>query len=147
MSKFFPVGEEDSLDTLCRIVVDTKYEHLPSNVINHGKHCILDTIAVTIGGSAMEGIPAVVDLVKERGGKPESTIPFYGGKVPASEAALAIGPMSRAMDFGEIHEEAGHCSEYIVPTLMAAAGLKDKMTGKEWLTAFVLVPIKTAPTL
>lgn len=138
MPRFVVVSQEDPMSTLCRMVVDTNYEDLPRNVTNHAKQSILDTIAVTIGGSAMEGIPAVVDLVKARAGKPESVIPFYGGKVPASEAGLAIGPMSRAMDFGDIHEEAGHCSEYTIPALLAATGLKDKVTGKEFITAFVL---------
>lgn len=58
--------------------------------------------------------------------------------MPSSEAGLAIGPMSRAMDLGDVHEEAGHCSEYIVPALLAATGLKDKVTGKEFITAVVV---------
>ncbi len=138
MSKFIRVGQEDPMSTLCRMVVDTRYEDLPSNVIDYATKSILDTIAVTIGGSAMEGIPTLVDFVREKGGKPESIIPFYGGKVPASEAGLAIGPMSRAMDLGDIHEKAGHCSEYTLPALLAATGLKDRVTGKEFITAFVV---------
>ena len=138
MPKFVLVGQEDPMSTLCRMVTDTKYEDLPSNVVNYAKYSILDTMAVTIGGSAMEGIPAIVDLVKSKGGKPESIIPFYGGKVPASEAGFAIGPMSRAMDLGDVHEEALHSSEYTVPALLAAAGLKDKVTGKEFITAYVV---------
>lgn len=136
--KFIPVGQEDPIITFCRMVIDTKYEDLPSHVVNRAKQSILDITGVIIGGSAMEGIPPVVDLVKDKGGKPESVIPFYGGKVPASEAALAIGPMSRAMDFAEIHPEAFHCTEHTVPALLAATGLKDKVTGKEFITAFVL---------
>ncbi|MFC1535230.1 MmgE/PrpD family protein [Thermodesulfobacteriota bacterium] len=138
MSKFLPIDMEDPMSTLCRMVLETQYEDLPDNVINYAKRSILDTIGVIIGGSAMEGIPAVVNLVKDRGGKPESIIPFYGGKVPASEAALCIGPMARAMDFGDVHEEAGHSSEYTVPALLAATGLKDKVTGKEFITAYVV---------
>jgi len=138
MIKFAPVGQEDPMSTLCRMVIDAKYEDLPSSVVNIAKQSILDTTAVIIGGSAMEGIPAVVDFVKDKGGKPESIIPFYGRRVPASEAGLAIGPMARAMDFGQVHEGSGHCSEYIVPTLLAATGLKDRVTGKEFITAFVV---------
>jgi len=85
MPRFVPIGEEDPMSTLCRMVMNTNYEDLPSNVVEFAKYSILDTIGITIGGSAMEGIPAVVDLVKSKGGKPESTIPLYGGKVPASE--------------------------------------------------------------
>ncbi|MFC2004541.1 MmgE/PrpD family protein, partial [Chloroflexota bacterium] len=138
MAKFIPTEQEELMRTLCRVVIDTKYEDLPGNVVNHAKQVILDTIAVTIGGSAMEGIPAIVDLVKDKGGKPESIIPFYGGKVPASEAGLAIAPMARAMDMGNTHEEAGHNSEYTLPALLAATGLKDKVTGKELITSFVV---------
>jgi len=138
MPRFVPIGEEDPMSTLCRMVINTSYPDLPGNVVNFGKYSILDAIGITIGGSAMEGIPAVVDLVKSKGGKPESTIPLYGGKVPASEAALAIAPMARAMDFGQVHDEGDHCSEYIVPALLAATGLKDKVTGRELLTAFTV---------
>lgn len=78
MPKFPLMGQEDPISTLCRMVISTNYEDLPSKVINHARLSILDTMAITIGGSAMEGIPAVVDLVKSKGGKPESFIPFYG---------------------------------------------------------------------
>ena len=74
MPKFVSIGQEDPMNTLCRMVSDTNYGDLPSSVINYAKHSILDTIAIIIGGSAMEGIPAVVDLVKERGGQLESII-------------------------------------------------------------------------
>jgi 2-methylcitrate dehydratase PrpD len=131
-------SQKDPMSILCKIVVATKYEDLPDNVIRYAKYSILDTVAVTIGGSAMAGIPEVVNLIKEKGGKPESILPFYGGKVPASEAGFAIGPMSRAMDFGQVHAEGGHCSEFIVPALLASTGLAAKVTGKEFITAFTL---------
>jgi 2-methylcitrate dehydratase PrpD len=138
MTKFNSNEHEDPMRILCRMVSDIKYSDLSIPVINQAKRSILDTLAVTIGGSAMEGIKTIVDFVKDKGGKQESVIPFYGGKVPASEAGLAIGPMSRAMDLGDIHEEALHCSEYILPALLAATGLKDKVTGKEFITSFVV---------
>jgi len=138
MGKFIKSDQEDPMSTLCKAVVATKFEDLPSEVVRYAKHSILDTVAVTIGGSAMVGIPEVVSIVKEKGGKPESILPFYGGRVPASEAGLAIGPMSRAMDCGQVHAESGHCSEFIVPALLAATGLKDKVTGEAFITAFVV---------
>jgi 2-methylcitrate dehydratase PrpD len=138
MTKFNFNEHEDTMRALCRMVNEIKYSDLSISVVNQAKQSILDTLAVTIGGSAMEGIKTIVDFVKEKGGKPESVIPFYGGKVPASEAGLAIGPMSRAMDLGDIHEEALHCSEYILPALLAATGLKDEVAGEEFITSFVV---------
>jgi 2-methylcitrate dehydratase PrpD len=130
-------GEEPEV-SLCRFVAETAYEDLPDYIVDHCKRSIIDTMAVTIGGSAMEAIPELVSLVKDRGGKPESYIPFYGGKVPASEAGLVIGPISRAMDFGDVHDEASHASEYILPVLLAASGLKGRVSGKEFITSFAL---------
>jgi 2-methylcitrate dehydratase PrpD len=138
MREFATAVQEDPMSRLCKMVVAMNFEDLPSEVVRYAKHSILDTVAVTIGGSAMKGIPEVVNMVKEKGGKPETILPFYGGKVPASEAGFAIGPMSRAMDFGQIHVESGHCSEFIVPALLAATGLKAKVTGKAFITAFVV---------
>ncbi|MBI2853388.1 MAG: MmgE/PrpD family protein [Chloroflexi bacterium] len=126
------------MSTLCRMVINTDYENLPASVIDHAKKSLLNIMAVTIGGSAMEGIRSVVDLVKEKEGKPESFIPFYGGKVPASEAGLAIGPMSRAMDMGDIHEEDGFSSSYTFPALLAATGLRARISGREFIAAFVV---------
>jgi 2-methylcitrate dehydratase PrpD len=138
MGEVVVLDKDKPMRSLCKMAVATKFEDLPSEVVRYAKHSIFDTVAVTIGGSAMEGIPEVVNMVKEKGGKPETILPFYGGKVPASEAGFAIGPMSRAMDFGQVHTEAGHCSEFIVPALLAATGLKNKVTGKSFITSFVV---------
>jgi len=130
-------GEEPEV-SLCRFVAETTYDDLQDHIVDHCKRSIIDTMAVTIGGSAMETITELVSLIKDRGGKPESYIPFYGGKVPASEAGLAIGPMSRAMDFGDVHDEASHAGEYILPVLLAASGLKERISGKEFITSFAV---------
>src|ERR1700686_1339006 len=149
MPIFTQQGDEDPMATLCRMALQTEYDDLPAAVVRHVRHSLLDAIGVTIGGSAMEGIPAIVALVKERGGNPQTPLPFYGGRVPANEAALAMGPMPRAMDCGDLHEEAGHVSEYVVPTLLAATGLRGKVSGKEFLVAMavgqeILVRLGTA---
>ncbi|RZL87686.1 MAG: MmgE/PrpD family protein [Variovorax sp.] len=138
MTIYERLGTEDPMATLSRMTLGVGYEQLPAQVIKHAKHALLDAVAVTIGGSGMDGIPGIVDLVKDNGGKGETVLPFYGGRVPATEAALAIGPMPRAMDCGDLHEEAGHISEYIVASLLAATGLRPKVSGKEFLAALVV---------
>ncbi|MBU9398762.1 MmgE/PrpD family protein [Burkholderia multivorans] len=149
MARFERQGIEDPMATLCRMALQTQYDELPAGVARHARQTLLDAMGVTIGGSAMEGIPEIVSLVKERGGNPQTPLPFYGGRVPAHEAALAMGPMPRAMDCGDLHEEAGHVTEYVVPTLLAATGLRGKVSGKEFLAAMavgqeILVRLGTA---
>lgn len=149
MTEYSQQGNEDPMATLCRMALQMRYDDLPAEVVRHAKETLLDAMGVTIGGSAMEGIPAIVELVKERGGRPDTPLPFYGGRVPAHEAALAMGPMPRAMDCGDLHEEAGHVTEYVVPTLLAATGLRGPVSGKEFLAAMavgqeILVRLGTA---
>ncbi|WP_440491052.1 MmgE/PrpD family protein [Serratia nevei] len=149
MTKFLQQEGEDPIAPLCRMALRTQYDDLPAKAMAHVRHTLLDTMGVTIGGSAMDGIPAVVSLVKERGGDPQTPVPFYGGWVPANEAALAIGPMTRATDCGDQHEAAGHVTEYVLPTLLGALGLCGPVSGKTFLTAMavgqeVLVRLGTA---
>ncbi len=138
MKEFKRIGNEDAVATYARMVTEMEYEDIPEHVIQYDKWIILDTIGAMLGGSGMDGIKTVVDLVKEKGGKPEMYIPLFGGKVPASEAGMAIGPMARAADWSAIHLEAMHTSEHTLPALIAALGLREKVTGKEFLTAFAL---------
>ena len=139
MKEFKRIGNEDAVRTYARMVTEMTYEDIPKDVIEYDKRIILDTIGAAMGGSAMDGIKTVVDMVKEKGGKPEMVIPLYGGKAPASEVAMAIGPMARAADWSAIHLEAMHTSEHTLPALIAALGLKEgKVSGKEFLTAFAL---------
>lgn len=127
---------------LAGLVAQTRYEDLPSEVIERAKMSILDTLAVIIAGSSQAGIGGVVNLVRGWGGAEESTILLYGGKVPAPNAAFANGPMARALDMGDVHEEGGHVGEYILPASLAAAELRAKrgqpVTGKELIAAYAL---------
>ncbi|MET9327585.1 MmgE/PrpD family protein [Tsukamurella sp. NPDC003166] len=129
----------EPMPALVRMILDTRYEDLPESVLRHARYTLLDGMGVMIGGSGMDGIPEIVELVQEKGGAPQTPLPFYGGAYPASEVALALGPMPRAMDCGDLHEEAGHVSEYIVSSLLAATGLRDTpVTGEEFLAATVV---------
>jgi 2-methylcitrate dehydratase PrpD len=131
-------SQEEPMISLCKMVQNAKYDDFPKDVIKHAKHSILDTVGVIIGGSSFEGVPQIVSYVKEKGGKPDTYLPFYGGKVPAPEAGLALGTMARAMDLGQVHEEAAHNSEYTLPALLAITGLKDRVSGKDFITAFIV---------
>lgn len=137
---------EDPLERLARFVVETRFEDIDSATIEFAKRLAIDTLGVTIGGSAQEAIPELVDYVRDMGGKAESHLPFYGGKYPSAAVGFALAPMSRALDMGDVHmgwdkygfSVIGHTAEYVLPTLLACSGLKPRINGKEFLTAFIL---------
>lgn len=129
---------QDLMGHLIDFTIATGFRDLPGPVIDHAKQQILDTIGVTIGGSSAKGCKEVIELVKEWDGNKQCTIPVYGSKVPAPLAGLAIGPMTRALDFGDTCPEAGHVSEYVLPALLPVSELRGTVSGKEFITAFVL---------
>ena len=137
MRKFEKIGNEDAMNTLARMAVNIKYEDIPAEVADFAKVLILDTIGCMIGGNDVHPIPTLVKHYQKKGGIEEAYIPFFGGKIPAEDAAMVMGPMTRAIDFAPIHPDAMHQTEHVLPPMLASLGLLDKVTGKDFITAFV----------
>ena len=129
---------DDPAWRLVRFALSLRYEDIPKEVIDYAKRLILDTIGIAVGGSATETLPELVELVKGWGGREESSILVYGGKVPAPNAAFILGPMTRALDMGDTHPEAAHLCEHIVPALLAALGLRGSVIGRDFISSFVV---------
>ncbi len=100
------VSRVDAALELASYIANTKYDDIPEEVREVTKKSILDTLGVILAASTMgEGCKQVVALVKEAGGKKESTILGFGGKVPSFMATFANGAMGHAMDYGDVHDE------------------------------------------
>ena len=143
MKKFPRINNEDGMNTLCRMTTELEYDDIPKEVIEFAKDLILDTLGCMIGGHGQHPLPAIAKHVQEKGGVGEAYILFHGGKkIPAEEAAMAMGPMPRALDWAAIHPEAMHSVEHTLPPMLCALGYLDtvegrRVSGKEFLTAFV----------
>ena len=113
-----------------------KYEHLPKDVVEVTKKFILDTLATIMAGSSAPGCKGVVDLIKEWGGKEESTILIYGGKVISENAALVNSMMAHARDFDDTHDVAVlHANASVLPAALAAAERMGGITGRDLIAA------------
>lgn len=113
-----------------------KYDDLPKNAVEITKKFLLDTLATTIAGSSAPGCNSVVDLIKDWGGKEESTILVYGGKVVAENAALANSMMAHALDLDDTHDEAVvHTYTSVLPAVLAMAERNGGVNGKDLITA------------
>ncbi len=143
MKRFPRLHHEDGINTLCRMTAQLEYGDIPQEVLELAKELILDTIGCMIGGHGQHPLPKIARHIQEKGGVGEAYILFHGGKkVPAEEAAMAMGPMPRALDWAAIHPEAMHSVEHTLPPMLCALGYLDtvkgkRVTGKEFLTAFV----------
>jgi 2-methylcitrate dehydratase len=123
---------------LSRYATGLRYEDLSPDVIRYGKHLLLDTIGVAIGGYASEPSRITRSVVRELGGRPEATIIGSGEKTSASLAALCNGVMVRYLDFMDVYFnlDGPHPSENI-PVALAAAE-RQHASGKEMLVGMFL---------
>ncbi len=118
---------------------ELNYDDLPDSVTNKTKLIIRDGIANQIAASATsEAAKAVVDLVREWGGAPQSTVSGFGLKLPAPIAAMCNGMMGHGVELDDAHGtgliKAG---SVLVPAVFAAAELNPEASGKDAIAAIV----------
>ena len=87
-----------------------KFEALPARLVERLKHCVLDTLGVSIGATAVCAEAKIVcDYVRDLGGKPESRILGFGGRAPAAWAVFANGSLGHMLDYDDVGA-GGHVS-------------------------------------
>ncbi len=129
----------DKIHEVVQHVLRTQYEHLPPGVIEKTRESFIDTIGVSLAGSTAPGCREVVEQVKYWGGREESSLLVYGGKVPSPSAALANSMLAHARDFDDDHEEGSvHPSISVIPAAMAIAEEMGGVDGKTFITALAI---------
>jgi 2-methylcitrate dehydratase PrpD len=129
----------DASSLFARNFVNTKYEHLPSELVEATKKEILDLLGVALGGASQPGATHVCALVKEWGGKEESSIIGSRQKVPAPNAAQANATMAHSLDFDDVHEAAVmHPGIASIPVVLAVGEAQGHLSGKEMITCIAL---------
>ena len=131
------------LDLINKYLVETDYEDLPADVVEVTKKQVLDTLAAMVGGSTCRiagELDGLVELVRGWGGKEESTIVAFGGRVPAPSAGFVNGILCVRLDFDDTQVKGMriHPSRAVVPTAFAMAERQDNITGRELITAVAL---------
>jgi 2-methylcitrate dehydratase PrpD len=107
--------------------------------VEAAKKEVLDSLATALGGSTKAGVKELVDVVKEWGGKKQSTIIAHGIKCPAPSAAQVNATMIHALDYDDGHQAAlVHTGCITVSTAMAVAEKMGGVSGNELITAIAL---------
>jgi 2-methylcitrate dehydratase PrpD len=129
----------DAINSFVDLFLVTRYEDLPLAAIESAKKEVLDSLATALGGSRKAAIAELVELVKEWGGKPQSTVIGHDLKCPAPEAALINGTMIHALDYDDGHPVAQvHIGCVAVSTCFAVAERQGNISGREFIKALVL---------
>ncbi len=136
---------KDAVFALSEYIRETTFERLPPEVVEVTKHFILDTLGVALAGSSAPGCKEVVALIGEWGGKPESTVWTYGGRVPAPQAGFLNSMMAHSLDFDETHDDAAlHAHVSVLPAALAAGEWPDGRVNGKRLLAAVAVGVDVA---
>jgi 2-methylcitrate dehydratase PrpD len=129
----------DAAYLFARNFVNTKYENLPPEVVEATKKEVLDLLGVALGGVNQPGATHVCALVKEWGGKEESSIIGSNQKAPSPNAAQANATMAHTLDFDDVHEAAVmHPGIASIPVVMAVGEAQGNLSGKEFITSTAL---------
>lgn len=130
--------KKDVTYELIKYAIDTKYESLPSYVVEKTKMLILDALGCCIAGSSAFGVKEIVELLNKWGGEKESTILAYGYRCPAPSAAFANSVMTHARDLEDTQDVAViHCTTTVLPAALAIAE-SESASGKDLITAVAL---------
>jgi 2-methylcitrate dehydratase PrpD len=134
-----PVKQEDAAFALARNVVKTRFEHIPSKAVKVTREDVLDTLGTILAGSTAAAAKEVVELGREFGGNPQSTVLSFGDKIPSPMAAFINGTMGHALDFDDTHDKAVlHVGPAVVSAALAVAEKVGNVDGKSLITAVAL---------
>jgi 2-methylcitrate dehydratase PrpD len=131
------------IEELSKNILNTHFENFSKATLENAKSRIIDVLGCGVGGAKAAGNSALIELVKEWGGKEEATILAWGGKVPACNAAMVNGIMARSFDFevvGAVVEGEWIGSHISGTTVMTAIAMGEAtgIGGKELITALLV---------
>ncbi|MFH1243249.1 MAG: MmgE/PrpD family protein [Pseudomonadota bacterium] len=89
---------------LAQFIVKQSFSNIPHDVRRLAKYTIIDTLGCCIAGyaEAREECGWIINLIKDLGGNPESSVFMSGFKTSPPMAALANGTMIHSIDFDDI---------------------------------------------
>lgn len=128
----------DAAYALARNLATVKYDDIPPNIVDITKKQIMDILGVILGGSSRAGVKELSEIIREWGGKEESTVLCFDYKVPAPNAAQVNATMGHALDYDDTGEGPTHPSVVIVPTCLAIAERQGEVNGREFITTVAL---------
>ncbi len=123
---------------LSELSINTKADEISEKAYKAAKVGVLDALGCAMAGYNAPGVPAVFNLTKEWGGREESTLWFYGQKVPGPAATFANSVQTHALDLDDFHRPSiTHITSVIVPAAFAMGELNGA-SGKETLASIIM---------
>jgi 2-methylcitrate dehydratase PrpD len=124
-------------EKLAALLLETRFEKLPSSAVQKAKVCILDLFGAHYAGFGIESCQAVREYIAALNGEPRATFWSTGTATSVTEAAFANSAVSHVTVFDDMHaESASHYGSVVIPAAMAV-GEHLGSGGKELIAAIV----------
>ncbi|HZA00188.1 MAG TPA: MmgE/PrpD family protein [Acidimicrobiales bacterium] len=126
------------LGRLARQWSDVAVDDLPAEVVEVGRHCVLDWLACALAGSGEPLAHLLRDELPSAGAAGAATVVGTDRRADARNAALVNGAAGHALDFDDTHQlMPGHPTVPVLPAALAVAEELD-LSGERLLAAFVV---------
>ncbi|MFS8204251.1 MmgE/PrpD family protein [Streptomyces sp. CWNU-52B] len=108
---------------LAEFAAGTAYDTLPPEVTASVRRRVVDVLGLCVAAHRLPTSAAIVEHVREQGGRPQATVVGGGHTLlPAPLAALANGVLAHSLDYDDTHlPSVLHPSASVVPAALAAA--------------------------
>ena len=127
-----------SSQRLAAFAADLRFADLPTEVVDHMKVCLLDTLGCGLYGSTLPWTRIVLDTVSAvDGGGP---CPVWGStaRLSSPHAALVNGTAVHAFELDDLHPRSiVHPGSVVAPAALAVSAMGGKVSGRDLLVALV----------
>jgi 2-methylcitrate dehydratase PrpD len=127
---------ESIAERLAADVTGLTFEKLPLAVIEKAKQCVLDHLGVAMLGATLPNVRPALSLVRGMGGRPESTIVYFGDRTTPAYAAFVNATFGHSCEFDDAHWLGGHPGVCTIPVALAL-GERSHLGGKDVIAAIV----------
>lgn len=118
------MGKSDALSIeLGRFVVDYSIDDVPTDVLEHARLLVLDSLGVTIGATRLKQARTIASYWQQFGGAPDATVPGVEDQLPLPVATYLNSYFANLLDYDDTYSgrAVGHPGATIIPPAIAVA--------------------------
>lgn len=99
------------------------------------RQMLMAVSGTALAGAGEDGVAALRELLRERGGAAQAGTFVFGDRLPAAAAARFNGTLCRALDYCDAMAPGPHIGSSLLPAALAAAELAGGCSGAEFVAA------------
>lgn len=140
-----PHSATSATERLAAFSASLTYDDLPAPVVAQMKHILLDSIGCALAATTLgAGCREAIEVMRQVGGSPESSVLGTHTRIAAPNAAFANGALVHALNYDPIGLEVGHVGVVALAAPLAMAEAAGGVSGRAFLAASAVAAEVTA---